>query len=264
MESNEKNVVYNFKIGDAEVKFVEQEATEQSFMNNTVFNLDVFGMNVGITETIYNTWIIMGIMILLALVVRIKLKSFKEIPNGVQNFVELLVETFANFTKSIMGEHNKNFAGFYMSMFLFILICNLSGLFALRPPTADVATTFALSITTFLMIQGNGIATKGIKRYIKGFFEPIAAFFPINLIGEIATPISLGFRLFGNILGGTIIMTLVYSIPFIPFIGIPAVLHIYFDVFAGVLQSFIFVMLSMTFVSNAIEYHEEEATEIAK
>lgn len=78
--------------------------------------------------------------------------------------------------------------------------------------------------------------------------------FPLNVIGELANPVSLSFRLFGNILGGVIIMGLFYSMPFWPIkFGIPAVFHAYFDVFAGVLQTFIFVMLSMTFVSGAME-----------
>ncbi len=263
MERKEQELVYKFNIGDTEYRFVNEERSEQSFMNNTLFHVNIFGQEVGITETIYNTWIIMVVLIGFGIIVRSKLKKFSEVPTGFQNAVEMLVESFGNFTKGVMGEHNIGFAGFYMSMFLFILAANLSGLFALRPPTADIATTFAMSITTFIMIQGSGIMTKGIKNYIGDFFKPMAFLFPINVIGELAVPISLGFRLFGNILGGSIIMALVYSIPFLPAtLGIPAVLHIYFDVFAGVLQSFIFVMLSMTFVSNSILY-EEKKEEVA-
>ena len=147
---------------------------------------------------------------------------------------------------------------------IYIMIANLWGLIGLRAPTADLNTTFALSILTFFLIHGFAIKRKGVGGWIKGqFLEPVAVLFPLNVISEIATPVSLAFRLFGNIVGGMIIMTLVYSalgsilsgvlpIP-IFMLGIPAVLHAYFDVFAGVLQSFIFTMLTMVFVSMAMD-----------
>ena len=84
--------------------------------------------------------------------------------------------------------------------------------------------------------------------YFKGFFEPLWFLFPLNVVGELATPISLSFRLFGNILGGMIIMSLLYQV--VPIL-IPAPLHIYFDIFSGVLQAFIFTMLTMVFISSA-------------
>jgi F-type H+-transporting ATPase subunit a len=91
---------------------------------------------------------------------------------------------------------------------------------------------------------------KGIGAYLKGFAEPIFILLPLNIIGELATPISLSFRLFGNILGGVIIMYLLYSA--VPVL-IPILPHIYFDLFAGILQTFIFVMLSMVFISLAMD-----------
>lgn len=258
MSNQDGEIRFQFNIGETKVQFVEKEVEEQSFMNNTLYEIPFFGMKIGITETIQNTWILMGALVFLALLVRLRLKKFQAIPSGIQNFIEFVVESFTSFTKSTMGAHNRKFAAFYMSMFLFIMVANLSGLLALRPPTADIATTFALSLTTFFMIHFFGIKTQGLGNYLKGFFKPMFLLFPINLIGELAIPVSLAFRLFGNILGGAIIMALVYSIPFWPIqaLGLPAVLHTYFDVFAGLIQAFIFVMLSMTFVSNAIEKNE--------
>lgn len=215
---------------------------------------DANGQVFGITTTIINTWLVMLTLIVVALIIRAKLKNFKEIPDSkFQNIVELLVDTFDNFTASTMGETNRRFAGFYGPMFLFILLSNLTGLVGLRPPTADVATTFALSMTTFVMVQAYGICYKK-GGYVKGFFEPMPLLFPLNVIGELANPVSLGFRLFGNILGGTIIMGLYYAMlnPILT-VAFPAVFHLYFDVFAGALQTLIFVMLSMTFVSSAME-----------
>lgn len=222
----------------------------------TVIKLfEIDGQPVGITTTIINAWIIMAVLTIIALIVRYKLSTFTDIPRGrFQNIVEALVEALQGMVTSAMGENNKGFIPFYSSMLVFILFCNLVGLLGLRPPTADISTTFALSMTTFVMIQGYAIRTKRLGGYLKGFFEPIPLLFPINLFGELATPISLGFRLFGNLIGGTVIMALVYAAlpPLLQFI-FPSVLHLYFDVFSGVLQSFIFVMLSMTFVASSLE-----------
>jgi F-type H+-transporting ATPase subunit a len=215
---------------------------------------EVDGVTLGITTTHINTWIIMAVLIIIALIIRVKIKNFTEVPESrFQNIVELIVDTFGNFTASTMGEKHRSFSYFYGPVFLFILLSNLSGLVGLRPPTADIATTLALALTTFFMIHGYGVKSKGLG-YFKGFLEPMPFLLPLNIIGELATPISLSFRLFGNILGGTIIMGLYYAMmPLILRIGVPAIFHLYFDVFAGALQTLIFVMLSMTFVSSAMD-----------
>ncbi len=222
----------------------------------TVIKLfEIDGQPVGFTTTHINTWIVMAVLIIIALIVRHKLSTFQDVPTGkFQNIVESIVEALQGMVTGAMGENHKGFTSFYSSMLVFILFCNLLGLIGLRPPTADIATTFALSITTFVMIQGYAIRTNKLGGYLKGFFEPIPLLFPINLFGELANPISLSFRLFGNLIGGTVIMALVYAAlpPLLQF-GFPSVLHLYFDVFAGALQSFIFVMLSMTFVSASLE-----------
>lgn len=251
-------VITSFELFGKEIRLTRDPNKEADFKNDVVYE-NFLGTGVNITETIFNTWIIIGIVLIVSIIIRIKLRKFKEVPTGFQNAVEGIIEMFHNFVRSTMGEHNIKFAPFYFGLFLFILLCNLSGLFCLRPPTADYATTFALGIMTFFMIQGFAIAKQGIGSYLKGFFEPVFILFPINVIGEFATPISLSFRLFGNILGGTIIMSLFYSMPWLlTKLGLPAVFHFYFDLFAGALQAFIFTMLSMTFVSNAIPAPEEK------
>lgn len=231
-------------------------ADELDFGFRTVVKLfEINGQPVGFTTTIINTWVVMAVLTILALVVRYKLSTFTDVPTGkFQNIIEALVESLDGMVSGAMGKSNKRFVPFYSSMLVFIIFCNLLGLIGLRPPTADIATTFALSMTTFVMIQGYAISTNKLGGYLKGFFDPIPLLFPINLFGELATPISLGFRLFGNLIGGTVIMGLVYAAlpPLLQFI-FPPVLHLYFDVFSGALQSFIFVMLSMTFVSSSLE-----------
>jgi F-type H+-transporting ATPase subunit a len=216
---------------------------------------EVDGQVFGFTTTHINTFIIMLALTIFGLFVKAKLKKFETVPSTkFQVVIEALVDIFGNFTSDTMGANNKKFTMFYGPLFVFILVSNLSGIVGMRPPTADIATTFALSLMTFFMVHGFGIRKKGTGKYFKGLLlEPIPALLPLNLIGELATPISLSFRLFGNMLGGTIIMGLYYAMmPIWLKLGIPAVFHLYFDLFAGALQTFIFIMLSMTFVSSAM------------
>lgn len=220
--------------------------------------LNIGGTEVWITETVVNTWIFMAILILIAAILRVKMKNYKYKPSGLQNVVEMAIESMDSFVKGSMTEKYAYFGNWFFGIFVLILVSNLSGLLGFRPPTADLCTTFAITLTTFFLIHFMGIKTaKG--GYFKAYIEPMPFMLPINIISEISTPISLSFRLFGNILGGMIIMAMVYmalgSLPgvFKIFnIGVPSVLHIYFDVFAGCIQTVIFVMLSMTFIKDKI------------
>ncbi|RBP37804.1 F0F1 ATP synthase subunit A [Garciella nitratireducens] len=204
----------------------------------------VFGFP--ITETVTTTWIIMAVIIFIAWLGGRKLEK---VPGKFQNIMELVVDGVNSLTKSTMGEDKLSFAPYMGALAFYLAFANLIGLIGLRPPTADLTTTFALSLLTFFMTQYFGLRSKGLG-YIKGFAQPFILLLPINIIGEIANPISLAFRLFGNIVGGLIIMSLVYSV--VPLI-LPVLPHAYFDVFSGLLQTFIFVMLSMVYISGAME-----------
>lgn len=223
----------------------------------------VFEINgLPITETVTVTWFL---MIVIAIFVIYSTKKMEKVPKGKQLVIETVVKGINTLTVQTMGEKHKKFAPYVGTLLIFLALGNIAGLFGLRPPTADVNTTMGLAIMTFVMIHFFGAKSKGIGGYFKGFFEPIPFLFPLNIMGELATPISLSFRLFGNIVGGVIIMSLLYgmlasltnsalgiAIPIFQ-VGVPAFLHIYFDVFAGVLQSFIFAMLTMVFVSIAMD-----------
>jgi len=221
-------------------------------IKNHVLVENLFGTGFRVTYTTMNTWIIMAVLIIFAIIVRVKLNKFKSVPeSGFQNFVETIVDAMDNFVGSNMGEKYKYFGNWFFGVFSFVLISNLSGLLGFRPPTADLATTACLGFSTFFLIHFMGIV-KGKKEYFKGYLEPFPFWIPMNIISNLATPVSLSFRLFGNILGGSIIMGLFYTLPAYVKVGIPAALHVYFDVFAGFLQTFIFVMLSMSFIADKI------------
>lgn len=224
-----------------------------SFDDKVLTYFDIAGFRFVITESILSMWLVMAALVLFAVIVRVKLKNFTDKPSGFQNFVELLVETLDNFVGSTMGEKNRKFTAYFGSLFMLILMSNLAGLFGIRPPTANYSVPLGLALITFFMTQYLGVTTKGVGTYLKGYLEPAWPFLPLNLIGEIANPLSLSFRLFGNIVGGTILMGLYYGmLPWFLQLGLPSLMHAYLDVFAGVLQAFVFTMLSMIFVSGAI------------
>lgn len=213
--------------------------------------IEIGGMYIAITETMVNTWIIMAVLIAFAIVVRIKLNNFQEKPKGFQNFVELIVDTFNGYVISTAGQKLSFLAPWFFTVFLFVALSNISGMFFLRPPTADWTATFPLAFVTFLLIHSMAIRYQA-KEHIKGLFEPVFIFFPINVMGELAKPISLSFRLFGNVLGGVILLSVIYGLaPLILRVPLPVFLHAYFDLGMGLLHAYVFVTLSMAFIGVA-------------
>ena len=223
--------------------------------------------NFKISETVIVSWLIIAA---LALVSYFLTRNLKKVPTTKrQIFLEYAVGVLYDMVNNTMGKKvvkkMPNLVPYIGSLFLFFACSNLIGLLGFRSPTTDIDTTLAWALITFFMIYFTGIKFNGLA-YFKGLLEPLPFLLPLNIIGEIAKPISLTFRPFGNILGGAVIMALIYQFlgwlsSLIPGIGtipigqlvIPVPLHLYFDLFSGLLQSFIFIMLTMVFVSNAAE-----------
>lgn len=223
------------------------------FMVHGLIPLKFFGHQVWITTTHVTTLIVMVFILVLALLARRAIMKGSEKPEGLQNFVELLVETLDNLVRGSMGRHWRPFVNYIGTIMVFIFISNTSGLFGLRPPTADYGTTLALALITFVLIQYSAFKTSKLNVFID-LFKPLPILFPINLIGEFATPLSMSLRLFGNIMAGTIMMALWYGLlPVFAKLGIPAFLHVYFDLFSGAIQTFVFAMLTMTFITDKRE-----------
>lgn len=219
-----------------------------------------------LSETIVVQWLIMIFLILLSLYLT---RDLKDVPTTKrQVLVEMAVDGLRNLVTDTMGkkfvENAPWIIAYIGSIFMFFATSNLIGLLGLRSPTTDLDTTVAWAGITIFMIYFMGVKFQGGK-YFKSLLEPTPIMAPLNIIGEIARPISLSFRPFGNILGGAIIMSLLYKllgfvstlIPNvkIPFgqLLIPVPLHMYFDLFAGTLQAFIFIMLTMVFVGSTAE-----------
>ncbi len=214
---------------------------------------DIAGLQ--IKSTITTTWLI---MILLGVFAWLATRNLKEEPEAfsLQNIAEFLVESINGLVETAMGKGMNKYVPYIGTLVMYLALANLIGivpgrdLFSLYTPTADLNTTFALALITFIAVHTSGIKSKGIGAYIKGYFEPMPFLVPLNIIGAIADPVSLSFRLFGNMLGGVVIMGLLYNVVAIV---IPGVASLYFDVFAGVLQAFIFTMLTMTYISTEMD-----------
>ena len=226
-------------------------AADADFMIHSLTKLNVLGQEVYLTTTHVSLLIVCVGLLIFALVVRSKLKDTDK-PSGLQNVAELIVEMLDGMVNSSMGSKNavkyRNYIG---TLFIFLLISNISGLLGLRPPTADYGVTFPLGIITFILIQYNNIRWNKTGAFTD-LFKPIPVLFPINLIGEIATPFSLSLRLFGNVVSGTVIMALIYGLLSKFAFFWPGILHAYFDVFSGAIQTYVFCMLTMVFITQKI------------
>ncbi|MCL2855651.1 MAG: F0F1 ATP synthase subunit A [Defluviitaleaceae bacterium] len=208
---------------------------------------------ISINDTLISTWIVGGILIIFAIIARIKIRKFKAVPETrFQNIIEALVEAFENMTTGVMTKKYAYFGSWFFGLLMFLMFSNISGIFGMRPPTADFATTFPLAFTTVILMQFMGIRHNMKKgEYIKEFFRPVPIFMPLNLVSDFSKSISLSLRLFGNMVGGLIVMGLIYGLfPFFATIGIPGALSIYFDIAVGALHAYIFVLLSMYFIMS--------------
>lgn len=231
------------------------EGSKADFMINSFAQFKIGETTFHITTTHISMIIISIVLIIFAFVSRKCIRNadvMKEL-STFQNIVEIIVEMLDKMVRGNMGKNADKFVNYISTIFVFILVCNISSLFGLRPPTADYGVTLPLGIITFIMIHYNGLKQKKGK-HIKALFEPIPFLFPINLIGELSVPLSLSLRLFGNVLSGTVLMGLIYGLlPVFAKIGMPAFLHIYFDVFSGCIQSYVFCMLTMLYLSQTQE-----------
>lgn len=226
-------------------------ADDLDFMIHGIFKYNLLGQEVWITTSHVCILIVMLVLIGFFIAASITMKHATEVPGTFQNIIELIVEMLDNMVGGVMGQWAPRFRNYIGTIFIFILLSNISGLFGLRPPTADYGTTFALGIMTFCIIHYNQFKHQKVKGVIQGLCDPWPIWAPINVIGELAVPISLSLRLFANVLSGLVMMALVYGLLGKIAVIWPAALHVYFDLFSGAIQTYVFCMLTMTYVTNA-------------
>lgn len=213
---------------------------------------ELFGLDISMT-TIY-TWIVMAFLVIVALILRLTVvRRMEKYPKGAQNILEIIVEQIMKYTDSRAHGIGEVLGSYIFTIAFFMVGCAALELFRLRAPTADLMMTFSLALITFFLINWYGIKKKGVGGRIKSLASPTPVVFIFRAISDIAIPVSMASRLFGNMLGGMIVMDLLYSSLGTNAVGIPSVLGLYFNVFHPIIQAFIFVTLTLTFISEATE-----------
>jgi len=207
-----------------------------------------------ISETLFNAVLASFVIIIISAVIRIFfVPKFKTIPNKFQLILEMSVDAIFGYTSTKVGNWASRTLSPYMFTVALIVVMNgIFELFGFRAAMTDINFTFALSLITFLLIQVYSIKKKGILKRLKAFIEPSPLLLPVNIVTSLAVPISLSCRMFGNILGGMIIMELLYSVAYLRWV-VPGVLSIYFTVFHTLMQAFIFITLSLVFINEGLE-----------
>lgn len=221
---------------------------------HTVFEIG----NIPVTNVVIMMWIAMAIIILWAFLAT---RKMKEVPSGLQHTAEIVVEFLNNLVGGIMGKDGKKFVPYIGTVALFLAVSNTIGaLFMgeltngiIAPPTRTLGVPVALALMTLILAIGAGICKNGPKAFFKKLFKPFPFMLPFNLLEYITKPLSLSMRLFGNIFGAYILMELlITSFP----IAFPSIACLYFDLFDGLLQTYVFVLLTSIYVSE--EYNLEE------
>lgn len=222
-----------------------------------------------VSPNIKASLIIVVFLIIFCIIVGAKAKKHDPTKptKGVLMLAEWMVDWINSMCKENLGKNWKKYAPMMVTLAMFIFVANISGLFGLANPTANVSITVALGFISATMIQATAIKYNGWKNYLKGFLDPSPIMLPLNIISEVVTPFSLGLRLFGNILSGGLILTLIYkSLAIIKIGAVPVgaiisvfvapTFHAIFDVFFGAIQVYVFILLTIIFISGKMPDEE--------
>ncbi|WP_373497831.1 F0F1 ATP synthase subunit A [Desulfococcus sp.] len=204
------------------------------------FNLDVMVM----------TWIVIAILLSFGFMAT---RRKSRLPGLMQVVGELFVAQLYGLTEDAVGKDKVNaYAPLISALFMFLLISNWLGIIPhLHEPSKDLNTTLSLGLMGFVISHYAGIKQKGIKTYIKEYFQPIFFMMPLNVIGELAKVVSISFRLFGNIMGGSIIIMVVSYLTYS--VLLPPLLNVFFGIFVGTIQAFVFTMLTVVYISVQVK-----------
>ncbi len=215
---------------------------------DTVFTLPVFG-GIGINESTVVTWIIMATLLVAAILLTRNLKV--EAPGKIQLLLESAIKWAYDFFDDTFGKENRGYTPYLITVLIYLAFSNtIFAILGFKPPTKDLNVTIALALISLFLIETAGMRKKGIKGYIKHFKEPVALITPINILEVAIRPLSLCMRLFGNVLGAFVIMELIRIL--VPIL-VPIPFSLFFDVFDGLLQAYIFVFLTAIFMNNEME-----------
>jgi len=213
--------------------------------------IPLFGYNITINiEVVIMTWIVFVLLIVFGLFASRKRQL---LPRPIQSVGELIISMLYGLTEDALGKKlAKTYGPLVCALFMFLLLSNWLGIIPhLEEPTKDLNTTLGLGIMGFFIAHYAGIKSKGFRVYIKEYFQPIFFMMPLNVIGELAKIVSISFRLFGNIMGGSIIILVVSYLTYS--LVLPPLLNAFFGLFVGTIQAFVFTMLTVVYISVQVK-----------
>lgn len=224
------------------------------------------GYGLPITSIVTTTWFV---MLVIFLTFKFGTKNLTLIPGKLQTVLEAYYLFIDDLAGQMLGKWKVKYIGYIGTLFIFILLSNVlsfiplpgisysQGIYeispALKSPTSDLNTTVGLAMLTTVTFLFTSFKLNGLGGHVKGMFAPIPIMFPINVVGELAKPTNISIRLFGNMFAGSVIIGLMYKAA--PVL-VPGPLHLYFDLFGGVVQTFVFTMLSLVYIQGSLGDHE--------
>lgn len=212
------------------------------------YSFTLFGFRLTVnTTTLFNTWLIMVVLIVFSIVATHRLKR---VPNPVQRAMEIYVSFMDKLVKETLETTSRSYLPLVGTLFIFLLLCNWIGIIpGLSEPTKDLNTPLGLGIMGFFLTHTAAIREKGIIAYLREYTRPFFLMAPLNVVSEVAKVVSISFRLFGNIFGGAIIIAVVS--PMVYHLVLPPFLAAFFGLFVGIIQAFVFTMLTITYIAVA-------------
>lgn len=216
-----------------------------------VLEFSVFNQTFVLTMSVILQWVIMAVIIVSVLLLT---RNFEKLPSKKQTVIEMIVNLFNGLVCSNLGnEYKKRFVPFIGTLGIFIVMMNMTGLVGFAPSTRDINVTLTLALASAFVINANSIVHNGLGGYLHSYFKPYPFMLPMNLIEKVTVPLSLCLRLFINMLVGVIFMELIYmAMGKLAFV-IPVPLHFFFDLFVAVIQTYVFIMLTIVFTKTAAE-----------
>ncbi|WP_297422887.1 F0F1 ATP synthase subunit A [Clostridium sp.] len=219
-----------------------------------IWSPKIFGYTVDITAGIVIEWVVILILCIAAFALT---RNLKLKPTKTQAAVESIYERIRDFIVGTMGGEYESFVPYIGTLMIYLLALNWMGAIGFRPPTSDVSITASFGLLTFLVVNVNAVRKNGLFGYGKGLVHPFAVMLPLNILERVILPVTLALRLFGNMFAAVVLVDLVYeglgSIATVAQIGLPIILHSYFDIFDGVLQMIVFSMLTMINIKTIAE-----------
>lgn len=200
--------------------------------------------------------IVFIVLIIMTTVVglRVKKLDYRKTPKGFTFLMLMLVDMINKMLVPIFPKYHKTFQPFLLTMFMYLVFANWASLFGLTAPLSNLNIALSMSIIVFATIQGSALVIKRPVARMKALLSPNPVFLPLNLIGEFSTPFSMGMRLFGNLMSGSILAILIYH--FTSYVGIfigAFLLHPVFDIFVGAIQAYVYLSLFSIFLAIAVE-----------